>query len=513
MILDKLRPYQLTAVEEIVARRRQLLADQPGLGKTYTALAACEKDGLFERPARILVLARTTGAVLTWIPKCHELLADTNVKVLDITTQSLTRRNILAAAWADSDQPVIFIGNHNAIEVAPNGGAKLPALFHIEWDAVIIDESQWVLPSEATARTLMTQFWRGLVGLQIPPTALRLCASGTPDRSGKLEYRYGTYKFLLPERYNGSYDYDMWLHDFFYVSYFKIPVTSRTGKKFQLDGRRVTGVKKPDLWQEVEKLMMIRRTKAEVAPELPAKQYVDVILPHPVKLRQRYLEFKSEFEAKDDGSAIAADTFATRARQFATCDWDVQLLADGSTTATPIVGGESEKLVWLLDWLDERGYNDADSPDTSRVVIASQYSAVLRWLAEEFALRSIPAEILDGSRSTPQRLSVQRAFQSGTGPRIILLNMSLGDSIDLDAADDLIFCDLVHSPDKTEQVEDRVHRVSRTHQVTIWRLRSEGTIDMVIATENAERYDNSRAMMDATRGVDIERNIMERIVE
>jgi len=91
--------------------------------------------------------------------------------------------------------------------------------------------------------------------------------------------------------------------------------------------------------------------------------------------------------------------------------------------------------------------------------------------------------------------------------------MSLGDSIDLDAADDLIFCDLVHSPDKTEQVEDRVHRVSRTHQVTIWRLRSEGTIDMVIATENAERYDNSRAMMDATRGVDIERNIMERIVE
>lgn len=513
MILEKLRPYQAEAVDKLVSHRRQLLADQPGLGKTYMALAACEKDGLLERKSRILVLARTTGAVITWLPKVRELLHDTPVTIVNAVEKTRAHRDKAIRESLTSDQCVIVITNHNGIEVTPANKPAIPAMFETSWDAVIIDESQWVLPTEATKLPEMTQFWRGLAQLRIPPEALRIASSGTPDRSGRLEQRYGTYKFLLPERYNGSYDYDMWVYENFHLTYYRVPVVGKTGNRFYLEQRRAEGLKRPGMWSETESLLMIRRTKEEVLPDLPPKQYEDIYLPHPAKLKRAYKEFQARFEAIDDGSAIAADVFGTRARQFATCEWNVTQNADGSTTATPIIGGESEKLAWILEWLAERGFTYEAPATASKVVIASQYSEVLRWLQAELRLRQVHAEILDGSLSTSARLRLQQAFQTDDGTRIVLLNMSLGDSIDLDAADDLIFVDLVHSPDRTEQVEDRIHRASRNHQVTIWRLRSIDTMDIVIANENNSRYEESRALMDGARGVEFARRIIERIKE
>jgi hypothetical protein len=93
----------------------------------------------------------------------------------------------------------------------------------------------------------------------------------------------------------------------------------------------------------------------------------------------------------------------------------------------------------------------------------------------------------------------------------VLLSDGLGVGIDLDVADDLIFVDIPRNPDIQEQVEDRIHRVSRMHNVTIWRLRSRGTIDVTISAKNDEVFKETRAMMDGVRAVDYDRKIMDRI--
>ncbi len=71
---------------------------------------------------------------------------------------------------------------------------------------------------------------------------------------------------------------------------------------------------------------------------------------------------------------------------------------------------------------------------------------------------------------------------------LILLNtISGGTSLTLDAADDVVIIDQTWSPDDQTQVEDRAHRISRVHNVTIWNLASLDTIDEDIAILNNER--------------------------
>jgi SNF2 family DNA or RNA helicase len=194
--------------------------------------------------------------------------------------------------------------------------------------------------------------------------------------------------------------------------------------------------------------------------------------------------------------------FATRARQMAYCQWDKDW--------EPRVGGESSKLEWLVEWLDSRGY--IDNSLEGQVVIVSQFSKVLHWLAKELEKLGIKAEILDGSTAQKARDQIQRDFQDGDF-RIVLLSGQMGVGITLDAADDLIMFDSPYDPDRVEQIEDRVHRASNMHKVTIWNLIAVGTVDQAIAEKVSRRYKVTRRLLDESRGVEIEREVIARLVK
>ena len=61
MISDKLKPYQREAAERIARNRSMLLADQPGLGKTYTSLGALELSGAVGPSSETAVGGRRRG--------------------------------------------------------------------------------------------------------------------------------------------------------------------------------------------------------------------------------------------------------------------------------------------------------------------------------------------------------------------------------------------------------------------------------------------------------------------
>ena len=87
----------------------------------------------------------------------------------------------------------------------------------------------------------------------------------------------------------------------------------------------------------------------------------------------------------------------------------------------------------------------------------------------------------------------------------------MGVGIDLDVADDLIMVDLPYDPDKLEQIEDRIHRASNMHKVTIWHLLSIGSIDAAIAEKSTTRRFDTRVLLDGARGVDFSRRVVEYI--
>ena len=118
--------------------------------------------------------------------------------------------------------------------------------------------------------------------------------------------------------------------------------------------------------------------------------------------------------------------------------------------------------------------------------------------------------VLDGSCNDRERIFIQDHFQHGN-LRVVLLSGGMGVGINLDRADDLVMFDSPYDPDRIEQIEDRVHRASRIHQVTIWTLLAVRTVDQVVASTVNSRYKLTRAMMDGRRGVEFERRILDKI--
>jgi SNF2 family DNA or RNA helicase len=69
--------------------------------------------------------------------------------------------------------------------------------------------------------------------------------------------------------------------------------------------------------------------------------------------------------------------------------------------------------------------------------------------------------------------------------------------------------DSPYDPDRVEQIEDRVHRASSNHHVTIWNLIAIDTIDEAIMEKVSNRYQTTRELMDGSRGVEFARKVLE----
>jgi SNF2 family DNA or RNA helicase len=492
LISEVLFGYQVEAANRIQEARRILLADQPGLGKTLEVLGALELDGLFTKPASILILTPLVNAQTTWIDSIERFIKPRyDVQVFDLSRGS-AKQKAKNLTVEQTSEVKLYIANHNAIDWSKN--AMRVDLTPILWDAVIVDESHMVLPITSDKPT---QFRKGLRELLIPTNAFRIAISGTPDR-GKLENRYGTWLFLHPDLVTSNRY--KWLDEYFWM------VEQRVSNNRVI--KVPHSLKAETKWLAQSKAWMIRRTKAEVLSQLPPKRYIDVELEMSHLQYGNYFAEQMHYEAKIRAGEeqASAMVFALRSRQAATCEW--------SEDYEPVIGGESNKLAWLIQWLDERGFIERDdmSDNESKVVIVSQFSKVLHWLKIELANRGIDSTVLDGKASNNERIRIQQEFQDGN-LRIVLLSGTMGVGINLDRADDLIMVDSPYDPDRIEQIEDRVHRASNVHHVTIWNLITLNTIDQAIAEKVNARYKVTRQLMDGTRGVDIARKILTQLMK
>jgi SNF2 family DNA or RNA helicase len=504
VIFDEiLYDYQKEAATRISEARRILLADQPGLGKTLEVLGALELAGLFESGSGAVILIATPiiNAQTTWRDSIERFVVTRypDASLVDVSKGTASQKSKQFNRTLP-DGVVFVLANHNALDMTSKG-IRVPEIGTVTYDAVIIDESHMVLPIKDPRK--LTNFWKGLNKIQMTSDAIRVAISGTPDR-GKLENRYGTWMFLYPERVSSKWS---WMEENFWMNEQRVSKT-RTIKV-------ATTLKNQGMWLERDKAWMIRRTKQEVLPQLPPKRYVDVEVELGKEQRAAYLNqqmiserkiYDAKVEERDSGEAMV---FALRARQLSTCSWKEE---DGRIT--PIVGGHSAKLEWLLEWFAGRAFIEQDSmaDNAAKVVIVSQFSKVLHWLKEELDVRGISCAVLDGSTSDRDRGTIQREFQNGD-LRVCLLSGSMGVGINLDAADDLIMLDSPYDPDRIEQVHDRVHRASNMHQVTIWNVIAKDTIDQAIMEKVDKRYVVTRGVMDGSRGIEFGRDVIARVMK
>lgn len=507
------RPFQTVGIKFCAYNRSSLLADEPGLGKTLQSIGA-----VIEADIRgpILIMAPKTAAIATWPVEIENWSPGDKVTMVSgppkATRQKMIREyeDALDDDWESNggngfhhrhwlivNFEMLRVkyrlnGSKNFIKAdSPLTNDRLadveyPELLNIEWSGVIVDESHKVLVAKSSEPKSFTQVRAGIDLLEVSEEqGIRIAMSGTPQR-GRNEKLWGTLNWLRPDLYTS---YWKWIEQYFETS--KDSYSTSIGDIID-----------PAKFYKDLSTLMIRRTKSEVTPELPPKVYHNIMLGMVPKQEKAYREM--ELEAKvmlEDGEVTALGVLAemTRLKQLASA---YGVVAEGGmNSALP-----SNKLDWILEWLEERREGD------TKVIIASQFTRLINLYAEVLRKEGWECHVLTGETPAMKRAEMQKEFQAEGGPRVFLLNTQAGGvSLTLDAADDVIIIDKTWNPDDQIQVEDRAHRVSRTdHSVTIWNLISKNTIEESIQATNDKREFSYKSIIDGQRGIDFAKLILDR---
>lgn len=558
-----LRPYQRAGAQWIAQAYRNggIVADTPGLGKTAEIIA-----GLLEADVRgpVLVTCPRPSVKRVWGKEWNQHAPDVPVYLCQGTRAK--REKVLAQFAADVAQHphvlrvVVVVAEMLRVEMGDPcytaGGTKVATCHHLlqsadgqcplheqhrvaqatgkepdrrvkdqvavgfsfsqlfdnatlggGWAAIVLDESHKLLGSLTIAKGNL--MGRGLRLLPERDDARRYAVSGTPfGRGGRIQGMFGTLNWLWPDEYPSFWRWAM--------AHFEIveKVINRRG----VTVKEVKGLKglSPNASEDEAVAAMeaflhtlgarvLRRTKAEVLPELPPKNYIEVVCDMTPKQAKQYRAFADFAEAKVPGGVVTCNGgLALRMRERQVSNGEIRM-DKGTVKFT----GESGKLEQLWEKLEERGILEgAPGP---KLVIASEFTEFLDAICGRLRADAVAYLRIDGKTSDAARDKIMEEWQHTTSSTLRVLVVSskaAGISITLDAADEMHIMDEMDNPEDNEQLEDRIHRASRMHHVDILYYRTEGSIDFAKAHSVEMKRRAQHAVLDGARGLAYVREMM-----
>jgi SNF2 family DNA or RNA helicase len=227
---------------------------------------------------------------------------------------------------------------------------------------------------------------------------------------------------------------------------------------------------------------VLRRTKREVARELPNKVEMELACPLTELQREEYARLAREGVGALGQDLVAAArerpltllTLLTRLRQ--TC-CDPALLP--WITCGPEQSGKLTVLAERLEEVLAGGH---------KVVVFSQFVSLLRRARSLLETRfpGVPWWELTGQ--TLDRQKPVEGFQSAPGAGVMLVSLRAGGTgITLHAADYVFLLDPWWNPAVEDQAIDRVHRLGQDRTVFVYRMIAGGTIEERIQRLKAEK--------------------------
>lgn len=518
------RPYQRVGARFIAEGRRVLIADEMGLGKTLQALAGVAESGV---TGPYLVICPKTAIGSVWEPEIRRWLPDQLPIPLPEGRRKREEalRSFLNLPSEDAERAWIIMNpamvrvkrlricakclsetpyekktlkcKHSASQANTVKRWEYPQLSGVEWGGIIADESDQCLITRNVRNPSQTRF--GMEQLIVKDHGLKIAQSATPTRA-KPYLLWGTLNWLNKKQYSGLWN---WAETYFQIEQ-------------NYMGHRDIGKIRPDREEILHQSLsgiMLRRTLADVAPELPAKIYTGpglddgtrgIFLPMEGHQLRAYKEMAKNASARiRDGNLNAVGALAeiTRLKQLASSYGRYE---EGKF----IPEAPSNKLEYLRELLTQLGY--PDSPH-GKVVIVSQFTSLLTMVQKELGMGDQITKIT-GSVTGDARRSAVEAFNSShkNSPHVMLLNINAGGAaITLDSADDMVFLDEA-TPDLHLQAEGRINNRRPEQKIAPRRfhyLRSAGSIDLGIARANAESSrENSRILEGleyAKRAIDL----------
>lgn len=435
-----LRPYQVAGYQWLSyltdIKWGGILADDMGLGKTVQALSFLEYYKKEKGNLKALVVCPTT-LIYNWENEIKKFTPKLTYRIHHGATRTRIKEEL-----TDHDITITTYGTLRS---------DIKLLMSVEFDYVIMDESQSIKnpASKVTKAACLLN------------AKHRLCMSGTPLQNNTFDI-FAQMNFLNPGML-GTME--------FFRQEFAIPID-----KFGEQDRK----------EHLKKILypfILRRTKEQVAKDLPEKQEMILFCEMEEEQRNIYDAYRNDFRNQILGT-IEAQGIQKSQLTILQGLMKLRQICD-----SPAILNEQEKFDNHSIKLDELAREITENIGNHKALVFSQFLGMLALIKAKMDELGIKYEYFDGSTSAPDREKAIQSFQNNEEKRVFLISLKAGGvGLNLTAADYVYIVDPWWNPAVEQQAIDRTHRIGQTKNIFAYRMICKDTIeDKILQLQEKKR--------------------------
>ncbi|MDB5252234.1 MAG: helicase [Flaviaesturariibacter sp.] len=425
-----LRPYQVAGYQWLNYLQEVswggILADDMGLGKTVQALSYLQHyHDTGHEDMKVLVVCPTT-LIYNWENEIR--------KFTPTLTYHIHHGPQRLRSAEELGQFNIIITTYGTLR------SDIKTFIQVPLDYAVLDESQAIKnpQSKVTKAAALLN------------AKHRICMSGTPLQNNTFDI-YAQMNFLNPGML-GTME--------FFRQEFSIPI-DKFGEKEQKD--------------HLKKLLypfILRRTKEQVAKDLPEKTEMVLWCEMGDEQRRIYDAYRNDFRARILGTI---DEQGIHKSQLTILQGLMKLR---QICDSPAILNEPEPFGNHSIKLEELAREIAENIGDHKALVFSQFLGMLGLIREKLTEAGIRYEYFDGSTSAPDREKAIQSFQKDSEVRVFLISLKAGGvGLNLTAADYVYIVDPWWNPAVEQQAIDRTHRIGQTKNIFAYRMICKDTIE------------------------------------
>lgn len=442
-----LRPYQLDGFRWLNFLWSNglggILADDMGLGKTVQSLALiCQARTENPSDPPVLIVA-PTSVVANWASEAARF--SPHLKVVAVTKTAAKRGVALTDSISGAD---VVVTSYTLARLDDEEYRGLP------WSMLLLDEAQFVKNHRSKAYQCMRR-------IEAPT---KIAITGTPMENNLMEL-WSMLSITAPGLFPNPTKFQ---------DYYRKPIEN--GCDSELLGQ---------LRRRIRPLML-RRTKEQVATDLPAKQ--EQVLEVELSPRHRKLYDTHLQRERQKILGLVEDVDANRFTILSSLTLLRRLSLDASLLDDKHASIPSAKIDALLEQLEdviEGGH---------RALVFSQFTGFLDRVRTRLDDEGIAYTYLDGS--TRDRAKVLGEFKTGDAPVFLISLKAGGFGLNLTEADYCFLLDPWWNPASEAQAVDRTHRIGQTRNVMVYRLIAKDTIEEKVMALQARKSELFASVVD-----------------
>jgi SNF2 family DNA or RNA helicase len=435
--------YQTRGALFLACRGRSILGDDMGLGKTVQTLAAIELLARNRGVERVLVVA-PASVKYQWESEIRKF-TDRPVQIIEGNPGD--RRDLYA-------EPTFYrLVNYEQVV------RDREAINDWKPDAIVLDEAQRIKNWEAkTSREVKKLRSRYAIVL-----------TGTPLEN-KLEELYSIVQFVDQRRFGPAFQFLQ-----------EHRVLDESGN--------LKGYRNLDSMREKLAPILLRRTRAEVLTQLPARTDSTIFVELSEEQRGPYEDqritlarlLQKNYLTDLDRKRILASVVNMRT----ICD--SLFMFDRQNHISPKLDEFAELILELIG-SSALSSEELSPDDVHKVVVFSQWETMILEAAHVLDTLGVGYAILHGGLPGKERKEALEKFKTDPACRVFLSTDAGGTGLNLQIADTVVNIELPWNPAVLEQRIARVHRMGQNRPVRVVNLVTRGTIEeKVIRTLEAKQ--------------------------